>query len=585
MVGEVGRAHSNAILPLSVDLNLDVESTNPPIQPSLANRLSQAESSARATGASLLVDAKENKLLQALGILVGHAVQQLATCGTTTFAREEVFMHAYHAMLPIIEKKAAPALIAAQVAVSAAKIGAHIYRETRLHGRHQDEAVRGHFGLRKPTWDSMTVAKQAQLTVKHKKASEVVTLTQVAAEAIFLVISAVNLRYSDGALAAQVLATQMRNITYAGLRETAQASISIVGSENGTPTDGVNPQNMKFNAGVYTATTLAMGYLQDALIQKTLPAGQSIAGAALSHDGKPLTGDELSYAINLVASIRGLANTGIELVDAFLGKHFDLKQVGDAQALQKSAKKMLPFKDYGRLLDHSFVRMSWNNISGAVPLALNYLTRDKFHGAVSQLLNNAGTAAVFGITYLNTNQIYQAHAKTRAARSAAKTGVVQSAGAQAGVNLTSIPASAAAPNNEASSAVSGRQGLGLPLDEQSPMQRGQESLGRASFSFPQSRGTQNIDVKHAEVEIEQQTSASAHAGPARFRDTPLRDATPLRKASTLQRTTSAPGEPSSEKLGAISASRRTVSLSSVVLTTDALIDAPEKTSEHKPIGE
>ncbi len=410
--------------------------------PTLQDRLRNAGHSALATG-GMLIDDTRNSLPsgRTMGAMAGHALQQAVTCGATTFAREEVFMHAYNAMLPILQDQGAPALMAAQVAVSGTKIAANLYRHSRLDHPDPEAGVRGHFGLSPEQWQSKTPTEKAALTAEHKSDSRNVTRNEIVADAAFLVMSALSHSHGDGALAARVLATQMRNLTYAASRETLQATVSTTTSSNGTSTHGVNSDHMNANAWTYSAMTLAMGYLQDAVIGHALPAGQSAAGPTVNDEhGKPLTGAALNSAINTVAGIRALANTAIETVDAYRGKHASLAEVGDTQKLQTDASKLLPLKDYERLLDHSPARLSWNNISGALPLALDTLTKGKVSPAVSQFFNNAGAAAMFGLTYETVNKTYNAHATNRAARAALNTGSPQTTGGQAGVTATVAPA-------------------------------------------------------------------------------------------------------------------------------------------------
>jgi hypothetical protein len=442
MVGGIGSNHvTHPLLPITQPPAGNAGNTGHR-PPTLQDRLRNASKSALATG-SMLVNDTRNSLPsgRTMGAMAGHALQQAVTCGATTFAREEVFMHAYNAMLPMLQDHGAPALMAAQVAVSGTKIAANLYRHSRLQHPDPEVGVRGHFGLSPEEWQRKTPTEKAALTAEHKSDSRNVTRNEIVADAAFLVMSALSHSHGDGALAARVLATQMRNLTYAASRETLQATIATTTSSNGTSTHGVNSDHMNANAWTYSAMTLAMGYLQDAVIGHALPAGQSAAGPTVNDEhGKPLTGAALNSAINTVAGIRALANTAIETVDAYRGKHASLAEVGDTQKLQTDPSKLLPLKDYERLLDHSPARLSWNNISGALPLALDALTKGKVSPAVSQFFNNAGAAAMFGLTYETVNKTYNAHASNRAARAALNTGSPQTTGGQAGVTATVAPA-------------------------------------------------------------------------------------------------------------------------------------------------
>jgi hypothetical protein len=384
---------------------------------------------------------------RSLGAMAGHVTQQLITCGATTLAREEVFMHAYNAMLPALEGHAKWALLGAQGVASLINVGGNMFRQDRLHRLEDLDStanVRGQFGLSPQQWQSKSDKEKQRLTDQHHIDSRNVTRNAVVAEVGYMVMSGISLAKGDGALAARVLATQLRNLTYAGTRETLQASINLTTGVDGKATHGLNESNMAANGWTYTAMTLAMGYLQDAVISRTLPAGQSVAGPALMNSqGQPLKGQELTDSINLVAGIRGLANTAVEFMDALRGKHYDLKQVGDEQRLQTDLKKLLPLKDYERLVDHSPARLSWNNISNATVLAAseiaNLITQGKMPEGATQLLNNLGTAAMFGMTYKSVNGIYGAHAANRGAIRAAKSGQTQNLESGSGVPITMRP--------------------------------------------------------------------------------------------------------------------------------------------------
>ena len=217
-------------------------------------------------------------------------------------------------------------------------------------------------------------------------------------------------------LTARVLSTQLRNVIYAGTRESLQATGSMVASRDGKASYGVSDDNMSTNGAWYTLNTLAMGMLQDGLIQKALPKGYTVSGPEIRDAaGKPLSGKALHEMGAIVSALRAACNTVIETGDAFLGKHYDAKQVGDSQKFSPS----LPMKDYGRLLDHSIARLSWNNFANGSTLAsqqiMNAITKGNMSPLLSSLFNNAGTAAAFGLTYKVVNQIYQAHSKVRGA--------------------------------------------------------------------------------------------------------------------------------------------------------------------------
>lgn len=366
---------------------------------------------------------------KAWGALGGHALQQMVTCGLPTLMREEAFIEAYNMMLPHLAEKHPAAAVGLQVAVSLANIAAHHHiREPRLARDPQNNsvAVRGQFGLSPDQAAVMQRDKPQQwqnLVDKHQGDSRRVTGQQVAAELMNIGMSAAGALTGNSGLTARVLSTQLRNVLYAASRESLQATGSMVASRDGKASHGVSDDHMRTNGAWYTLNTLAMGMLQDSLIQKALPQGYTVSGPEIRDAaGQRLSGNELHAMAALVSGIRAACNTVIETGDAFLGKHYDAKRAGDSQKFSPS----LPMKDYGRLLDHSIARLSWNNFANASTLAaqqvLNAATKGSLSPMLSSLLNNGGTAAAFGLTYKMVNQIYQAHSKVRGAVAATTTG-------------------------------------------------------------------------------------------------------------------------------------------------------------------
>gem|GEM_PF-5672424 len=108
MVGGIG---SNHVTPPLLPITQPSAGNAGHRPPTLQDRLRNASKSALATGGMLVNDTRNSLPSgRTLGAMAGHALQQAVTCGATTFAREEVFMHAYNAMLPILQDQGAPAL-------------------------------------------------------------------------------------------------------------------------------------------------------------------------------------------------------------------------------------------------------------------------------------------------------------------------------------------------------------------------------------------------------------------------------------------------------------------------------------------
>jgi hypothetical protein len=357
--------------------------------------------------------------LATAGAFVGQMAQQAITCGGPTFMREEVSMQLFSAL-----REKHPALaVSLQVGMSLATILAHTHmREGRMNrATEHNVGVAGHMGVSRDEFAGLPADVRARKIASQERDSKAVTRAQIGAEALFATVSVIGLAAGNHDLTSRLFATQMRNLVYAATRESGQATLAFTRSSGAT--HGVNEQNMTKMACVYAAMTLAMGMAQDALARRLLPDGQQVAGGGVSGpDGKQLTGSELQKAIALVASARAVCNTAVEVVDAFLGKHFENAQVGGQQSAQRlNAHALLPAKDYQRLLDHSPTRLAWNNSANAASLIFQQVTNAAGHPAagVVSLLNNSISAAAFGLMYPMINQTYQAHAKIRAEVAAA----------------------------------------------------------------------------------------------------------------------------------------------------------------------
>lgn len=344
---------------------------------------------------------------------LGQTVQQVASCGLPTYAREVAFMHAYSALASGLAEKSPYGALTFQAAVSLVSIASHVYvRQPRLErlGAASTVAVRGHFGLSPAHWEELDPAQRQVLGKRQQQDSRNVTRNQVVAEVIYLSLGALGAARGDGALSARVLATQLRNAIYAGSRELMQASVSMTAKQDSTVSvHGVNDNNMVTLGWAYAAMTLTMGFVQDSISQNVLPTGQSLSGAALTDaNQQPLNGLQLAKSIQALAGLRAGFNTLIAIMDGHLTRHFDTQQAGTAQILKAS----LPLTDYDRVLDQSVARTGWTSLASAASMAMEQAS-SKASPALASFLGNAATAAALGLGYRITNQTFQAHASVR----------------------------------------------------------------------------------------------------------------------------------------------------------------------------
>ncbi|ABM34492.1 hypothetical protein QRO11_04535 [Paracidovorax citrulli] len=381
----------------------------------------------------------------AVGAFAGHTVQQLLTCGIPTFSREYAMLQIYRGIVNSRFAQDNPfAIVGMQTAVSMAAVLAHTKLRHARMDRDPEAAVKGHFGLTDAQWDAMSPQDKARHKEIQRADSRRVTANQVIAETGNFVMGATAAAGGDPSVSARVLATQVRNIIYAAMRELMQASLKFVDTR-GPGTSGVNNANMSSMAAVYTLMTMGASTASDAVVGAVLNARSvSLSGLQfqVADTNNPVNDPQLENAA-LVALVRGLFNTAVEAIDAGVGKHYETKQVGARQVWNSGSK--LPMKDHDRILDHSVARFSWNQLAGMANLAVQQAARatglDKAAPALTSFLGVGTTAAAFGLAYRNTNQTYQAHARVRSA--------VASAQAPA------APATAPAPDGSSQATASG----------------------------------------------------------------------------------------------------------------------------------
>lgn len=355
----------------------------------------------------------------AVGAFTGHTVQQLLTCGIPTFSREYAMLQIYRG---IVNSKFAQdnpfAVVGMQTAVSMAAVLAHAKLRHARMDRDPEAAVKGHFGLTNAQWDAMSPQDKARHKEIQQADSRRVTANQVIAETGNFIMGATAAAGGDPGVSARVLATQVRNIIYAAMRELMQASLKFVDTR-GPGTSGVNDANMSSMAAVYTLMTMGASTASDGVVGAVLNArsvGLSGLQFQVADTNNPVNDPQLENAA-LVSLVRGLFNTSVEVIDAGVGKHYETKQVGAQQVWNSGSK--LPMKDHDRILDHSVARFSWNQFAGMANLAVQQVARatglNRAAPALTSFLGVGTTAAAFGLAYRNTNQTYQAHARVRSA--------------------------------------------------------------------------------------------------------------------------------------------------------------------------
>lgn len=341
-------------------------------------------------------------------VLAGHTLQQAVTCGIPTFAREMVAMGL---TMSLAER---PNLAAGlQAGMTVINIAAQVMRHHQIK-RHPDVAARGFEGLSEAQWRDKTPQEQQAIRDRQQASSREVTYMHLAAMVVNAGVTAYGLASGNGVLVASSVASDVRNLVYAGMRESLQASFGMVGLDAPRSSSGVSPDGMNFAAAVYGGAQAAAPYLQNYLTNVVSPDALSVAGSVVSYtqDHGLIKAGELVGVNTTLATVaakaslvRAAVNTLAEVLDAYQLKHQEAKGAGGTQKWSPEITGV----DYARLMDHSPARMAWNGFAGSV----GDLTTFMKNSDLKSMLSNFGTALAFAVTYKPISQTYQAQAAVR----------------------------------------------------------------------------------------------------------------------------------------------------------------------------
>ncbi|HEY9106131.1 MAG TPA: hypothetical protein VIN58_05595, partial [Roseateles sp.] len=412
-------------------------------------------------------------LPRAVGIAGAHLMQQAITCGIPTFAREMAY-------IGLTMKLAENPTVAAgvQAAMTGINVLGHVIRHRRM-DRNPEAAARGFHGMSKAQWDATPPDQQAAMMERQQRTSRHVTQMHAAAMVVNTGAMIAGLVRPDNETARQFLATSaasdVRNLIYAGMRESLQASFSLVGLSKGSNSSGVNDQRMSTSAFAYTVSQALGSYGADAILNQARPDIRASGGIIRTAGAEMASGPALFKMAAAVAGVRAFANTLGEVQDAYLGKHHEASQSGGKQVFkpamageaQYTNKKQALLKamqppvveggsstappanepklptsqlvkmrvqafreniDISRLLDHSPARMAWNGTAATAADLASLMAPSNLRTALSSF----GVALLFGTSYKPVNQTYQAHS---AVRSQVRTDAQSRAAAEQGQNV------------------------------------------------------------------------------------------------------------------------------------------------------
>ncbi len=346
-----------------------------------------------------------------MGAVAGHVIHQSVTVGVPTFVREMLS----EALVLSLRNMPPDHVLALQVAVGAMSTGVQFYRRA-LENRNPDAAARGFHALSQAQWDAHSDSTKADLRRQQVAHSRLVTNLQMASSATSLMVGIMAARSGDPSQAetpARVLAIDLKAAVYASMRDTLQASFSMVGTA--APTTGVSGTHMNSSAAFFSFMAAGTDYGFS-----YLPA--NVPGAALASEvlrgtqpqGTQMTHGEAWQARAGVAAVKAAINTTLHASDWIYMTQEEANQAGTVQRWDPKLKLLRPEShDYSRIKDHVPTRVALlgggNSLSNVISFAMRN-SPEHLRTAVG----NFADATYQGVIYKTIVGTWQAQAEVQA---------------------------------------------------------------------------------------------------------------------------------------------------------------------------
>lgn len=349
-----------------------------------------------------------------LGAIAGHAIHQTVAVGLPTFAREMLAAGVMHGL-----KSAPPAVaMGLQVTVGIANFGLQVMREMRER-RNPDEAARAFHSLSPEQWAALEPADQTRMREHTAKVSRAITVGQVASSMTNLALmgSAFLQGEDHRADALRPLATELKVGLYTTLRDTIQASFSMVGFD-GDQTHGLAGQAFAGAAATYAGVNAGTGFLGDAMMGALVPgrgqATSTLLGIAPAPGVEPMSNGQAWGTIAQAAAVSAFTNTVGETADWFQRTQFHLSQ--NTVPPQQELRPAITGDDRGRVLDQAQARTALlNGINASLTAAGRAMGQTDLPSAVQGFIGNAALGALTALTDSSITGIWQAQQAVRMA--------------------------------------------------------------------------------------------------------------------------------------------------------------------------
>lgn len=351
-----------------------------------------------------------------VGAVAGHLVHQSAAVGVPTFLREM----AADAMLLSMRHLPPDHAVALQVAVGTFNVGLQFLRRHQ-EARNPEEAARGFHAITPEQWAQIPQRERHLLAVEQDKHSRMIFSIQLLASLTHIGIGAYAATSKDPALAAlptALLVGDLKAIAYAVMRDTVQASFSMVGMKNGAATEGLIGPPLTASAAAYSMITTVGNYGFTYLPPFT-PKG-ILATAVLTGNSDELTRSEAWQARAAINAVKGAINALVHTSDWSFMTQQEANQWGAEQEWNPKLRLLDRSKhDYSRLLDATPVRLTLIAGSNAMTNTVALLTRSLPDHASTAILNMMG-GAYEGLMYKTIGNTWQAQAAVRAAAASSR---------------------------------------------------------------------------------------------------------------------------------------------------------------------
>ncbi len=342
------------------------------------------------------------------GAAAGHLIHQSITVGVPTFLREMMA----EAMILSMRHMPPNHALGLQVGMAVVSVGAQSLRRYR-EGRNPDAAARGFHAMSRAQWDALTPRAQDKLRTQQQKHSRMVSNLQVVASLTHIAVGQLAARGAnpDNERATRLFVTDFKAMVYSGMRDSLQASFSMVGTKEPT-FDGVSGIHMVASAKFYGMAN-AVGNHAFSHLPSSVP-GAAEADAVLRGTSTVMTRGEAWMTKAAVSAVKAAINTAVEASDWFSVTQHEAEQAGTVQQWRPQFKALDPDKrDYGRLLDQTPARMTAIGAGNAIFNGMGFALKDQpewLRVGVTNLVE----AAYEGLKYKTIGGTWQADGAVRA---------------------------------------------------------------------------------------------------------------------------------------------------------------------------